>query len=204
MAEAAAKKHEDNKCSLVDSGCASQLVEGLRTEEVSQSSSAVQAVCACLKSLTTADDPKPAASRCGCPVGPCIQCFASVFHLAATAPLHNPSVLVSLPVCLSSVARLSWLAVSEIHVCGYLCLHLISAKLIFAMDMLPCCRALQNSRCNTCNVVFAHIVSVCMLDMLSLVQCLSVGVTAGVTAATVTVRLFFTWSLHLVQSLSKQ
>ncbi|KAL3155515.1 hypothetical protein ABBQ38_011067 [Trebouxia sp. C0009 RCD-2024] len=63
VAEAAAKKHEDNKCSLVDSGCASQLVEGLRTEEVAASSSAVQAVCACLKSLTTADDPKPAASR---------------------------------------------------------------------------------------------------------------------------------------------
>lgn len=63
VAEAAAKKHEDNKCSLVDSGCASQLVEGLRTEEVATSSSAVQAVCACLKSLTTADDPKPAASR---------------------------------------------------------------------------------------------------------------------------------------------
>ena len=63
VAEAAAKKHEDNKCSLVDSGCASQLVEGLRTEEVAASSSAVQAVCACLKSVTTADDPKPAASR---------------------------------------------------------------------------------------------------------------------------------------------
>lgn len=75
VAEAAAKKHEDNKCSLVDSGCASQLVECLRTEEVSQSSSAVQAVCACLKSLTTADDPKPAASRYLCP---CSQFFASV------------------------------------------------------------------------------------------------------------------------------
>ena len=71
VAEAAAKKHEDNKCSLMDSGCASQLVEGLRMEEVSQSSSAVQALCACLKSLTTADDPKPAASRYNCPALPC-------------------------------------------------------------------------------------------------------------------------------------
>ena len=78
VAEAAAKKHEDNKCSLVDSGCASQLVEGLRTEEVSQSCSAVQAVCACLKSLTTADDPKPAASRYNCPVWPCPHLFASI------------------------------------------------------------------------------------------------------------------------------
>lgn len=98
VAEAAAKKHEDNKCSLVDSGCASQLVEGLRTEEVSQSSSAVQAVCACLKSLTTADDPKPAASRYNCHVWPCSQCFA---HVSGCNPsLHNLLVLVSLLVYL--------------------------------------------------------------------------------------------------------
>jgi hypothetical protein len=63
VAEAAAKKHEDNKCSLVDSGCASQLVEGLRFGAVSSSPAAVQAVCGCLRSLTTADDPNPAASR---------------------------------------------------------------------------------------------------------------------------------------------
>ena len=63
VAEAAAKKHEDNKCVLVDSGCASRLVEGLRSEAVSSSPAAVQAVCGCLKSLTTADDPRPAASR---------------------------------------------------------------------------------------------------------------------------------------------
>ena len=44
VAEAAAKKHEDNRCGLVDSGCASQLVEGLWTQEVSQSCSAVQGV----------------------------------------------------------------------------------------------------------------------------------------------------------------
>ncbi|KAL0024893.1 hypothetical protein WJX77_000671 [Trebouxia sp. C0004] len=63
VAEAAAKKHEDNKCSLVDSGCASRLVEGLRSGAVSSSPAAVQAVCDCLRSLTTADDPRPAASR---------------------------------------------------------------------------------------------------------------------------------------------
>ncbi len=63
VAEAAAKKHEDNKCSLVDCGCATQLVEGLRSEAVSSNPGAVQAVCGCLKSLTTADDPRPAASR---------------------------------------------------------------------------------------------------------------------------------------------
>ncbi|DBA96893.1 TPA: hypothetical protein ACH3X3_013048 [Trebouxia sp. C0006] len=63
VAEAAAKKHEDNKCSLVDSGCASQLVEGLRSGAVSSSLAAVKAVCGCLRSLTTADDPRPAASR---------------------------------------------------------------------------------------------------------------------------------------------
>ena len=65
VAEAAAKKHEDNKCSLVDSGCATLLVEGLRSRAVSSSPDAVQAVCGCLKSLTTADDPRPAASRSG-------------------------------------------------------------------------------------------------------------------------------------------
>ena len=63
VAEAAAKKHEDNKCSLVDSGCATQLVEGLRCEAVASCPGAIQAVCGCLKSLTTADDPRPAASR---------------------------------------------------------------------------------------------------------------------------------------------
>ena len=113
VAEAAAKKHEDNKCSLVDSGCATQLVEGLRIEEVSQSSSAVQAVCACLKSLTTADDPKPAASRYICPVCPCTQFFAYLSG-CNTVSAGAASAFACKPPCLPvPVACLSWLAVFQ-------------------------------------------------------------------------------------------
>ena len=90
VAEAAAKKHEDNKCSLVDSGCATQLIEGLRHEAVSSSPASVQAVCACLKSLTTADDPRPAASRCVTSLSPVSYCCPScVSHVQQTTHKHN-------------------------------------------------------------------------------------------------------------------
>lgn len=111
MAEAAARKHEDNKCSLVDSGCASQLVEGLRTEQVRQSSSAVQAVCACLKSLTTADDPKPAASRYPFPPRPppttppdfLLSSLQLVFGCDSTSAHSGPTLPVHIHVCVMVV-----------------------------------------------------------------------------------------------------
>lgn len=58
---AACTKHEENKCSAVDSGSCSMLVASLRQ---TPDAGAVRAVCALVRSVTTADDPRPPASRC--------------------------------------------------------------------------------------------------------------------------------------------
>lgn len=63
-AEAASRKHEGNKCNVVDSACAELLIEALQQPAVATSAGAVQAICGCLKSLTTADDARPVTSRC--------------------------------------------------------------------------------------------------------------------------------------------
>lgn len=63
VAEAASKKHEGNKCSVVDCACAELLIEALQQPAVATSNGAVQAICGCLKSLTTADDARPVTSR---------------------------------------------------------------------------------------------------------------------------------------------
>ena len=57
---AACTKHEENKCSAVDSGSCSMLVAALRQ---APDAGAVRAVCALVRSVTTADDPRPPASR---------------------------------------------------------------------------------------------------------------------------------------------
>lgn len=57
---AACTKHEENKCSAVDSGSCSMLVASLRQ---TPDAGAVRAVCALVRSVTTADDPRPPASR---------------------------------------------------------------------------------------------------------------------------------------------
>jgi hypothetical protein len=88
-AEAAAAKHEGNKCAFMDAAAHQHLLNRLRDGRLWSCKAAVErrtavvAVCGALRSFATADDPKPATSRCvpypnntvfkltGCDMPPC-------------------------------------------------------------------------------------------------------------------------------------
>ncbi|KAK9808657.1 hypothetical protein WJX72_001431 [[Myrmecia] bisecta] len=61
VASTAASGHEENKCRCIDAGLADRLVAAVK--EGSASAAAIQAICAAIRSFTTADDERPAASR---------------------------------------------------------------------------------------------------------------------------------------------
>ena len=59
--QAAATKHEANKCAFVDSGVAALLIAAARVPD--QAPGALAAICGALRSFATADDARPSTSR---------------------------------------------------------------------------------------------------------------------------------------------